>query len=54
MSMPCSGTDVLTGGNSDLYLKYRKDFIREAANLSRLDHPRIIRVIEAFEANNTA
>ena len=29
-----SGTHVLTGGGSDLYHKYRRDFIREAENLS--------------------
>ena len=49
-----SGTHVLTGGGSDLYHKYRKDFIREAENLSKLKHPHIVKVLEAFEDNNTA
>lgn len=48
------GTSVMTGGNTDLYQKYRKDFIREATNLSRLQHPHIVKVLESFEANDTA
>lgn len=49
-----SGTTVLTGSNSDLYSNYRKDFIREANNLSKLNHPHIVKVLESFEENNTA
>ena len=49
-----SGTDVIIGSNSDIYCNYRKDFIREANNLSRLKHPAIVKVLEAFERNNTA
>lgn len=49
-----SGSDVITGSNSDIYYNYRKDFIREANNLSRLKHPAIVKVLEAFEGNNTA
>lgn len=45
---------VLTGSNSELYDKYRKDFIREANNLSKLKHPNIVKVLELFEENNTA
>ena len=48
------GTSVSTGSNSDLYHNYRKDFIREANNLSKLSHPNIVKVLEAFEENNTA
>lgn len=48
------GTTVLTGSNSDLYHNYRKDFIREANNLSKLKHPNIVKVLESFEENNTA
>ena len=32
---------------------YRKKFAREAENLSKLNHPNIIRVLESFESNNT-
>lgn len=49
-----SGSDVIIGSNSDIYYNYRKDFIREANNLSRLKHPAIVKVLEAFEGNNTA
>lgn len=33
--------------------KYRKSFIREANNLSKMHHPGIVNVFEVFEANNT-
>lgn len=49
-----SGSEVIIGSNSDIYYNYRKDFIREANNLSRLKHPAIVKVLEAFEGNNTA
>ena len=49
-----SSSLVLSGSNSDLYHNYRKDFIREANNLSKLKHPNIVKVLESFEENNTA
>lgn len=49
-----SGKTVVSGSNSDLYHNYRKDFIREANNLSKLKHPNIVKVLESFEENNTA
>lgn len=48
------GDAVITGANQPLFYKYRKNFIREAEHLSRLSHPNIIKVLEFFEANNTA
>lgn len=48
------GTDVLSGSNSDIYRNYRKDFLREANNLAKCKHPNIVKVLEAFEENNTA
>lgn len=48
------GTSVMTGVDSELFHNYRKDFIREANNLSRLQHPHIVKVLESFEENNTA
>lgn len=49
-----SGTNVMIGSNSDLFYNYRKDFMREARNLSKLKHPHIVQVLESFEENNTA
>ena len=33
--------------------KYRQKFVKEAQNLSQLDHPNIVHVAEVFEENNT-
>lgn len=50
-----SGTEV-TSGNSEggLFAKYKQDFIKEARNLSRCQHPHIVNVFDTFEENNTA
>ena len=37
-----------------LIAKYRRAFLREANNLSQMQHPNIVNVIEVVEANNTA
>lgn len=47
------GSSVTSGGDSEVFQNYRKDFIREANNLARMKHPHIVKVLEAFEANNT-
>ena len=47
------GTTVTSGSKGGLFADYRKKFVREATNLSRLRHPNIIQVLECFEANNT-
>ena len=44
---------VTTGSQGGLYANYKKKFAREAENLSKLDHPNIVKVLEYFEANNT-
>lgn len=45
---------TVTGGSTGGVCKYYKEkFSREASNLSRLKHPHIVKVLEAFEANNT-
>jgi len=44
---------VTCGTQGGLYEHYRHKFAREAQNLSKLHHPHIVRVLEAFEANNT-
>ena len=48
-----SDASVISGSKGSIYYDYRKKFIREALNLSKLHHPGIIKVIESFEANNT-
>ena len=48
------GATVTCSNRNGLYDKYRTKFVREAENLGRLNHPHIVRVLEAFEANNTA
>ena len=47
------GTSVTSGSNSGVYSDYKAKFKREAVNLSRMKHPGIVKVLEAFEANNT-
>jgi serine/threonine protein kinase len=34
--------------------KYRDDFFNEARTLTRFDHPNIVKILDAFKANNTA
>jgi len=47
------GSTVTSGSKTGVYDKYKGKFIKEAINLSKLHHRNIIRVVEAFEANNT-
>lgn len=47
------GSKVTTGNKEGLFTDYRKKFLREADNLSKLKHPHIINVLETFEANGT-
>lgn len=47
------GSTVTSGSKGGLFADYRKKFVREATNLSKLQHPNIIKVLECFEANNT-
>lgn len=44
---------VTSGSKGGIYEDYKRKFTREAINLSKLQHPNIIKVIESFEANNT-
>ena len=48
-----SDTTVTSGSKGGIYDEYKRKFTREALNLSKLQHPNIIKVIESFEANNT-
>lgn len=47
------GTTVTSGSKDGLFEDYRRKFVREAKNLSKLRHPNIVNVLEAFETNNT-
>ena len=42
-----------SAGSNKQVEQYKKKFIKEARNLSRLNHPNIISVIEVFEENDT-
>lgn len=44
---------VTCGSRGGVYYDYKKKFSREAENLSKLNHPHIVKVLEYFEANNT-
>lgn len=44
---------VTSGSKGGLYDKYKQKFAKEAINLSKLNHPNIIKVLESFSANNT-
>lgn len=48
-----SGGLVATRKEGSFAYKYAKAFQRESRNLSRMKHPGIVRVLEAFEANGT-
>ena len=48
-----SDATVTSGSKGGIYDDYRRKFAREALNLSKLQHPNIIKVVEIFEANNT-
>ena len=48
-----SGGLVATRTEGSVAYKYAKAFQRESRNLSRMKHPGIVRVLEAFEANGT-
>jgi formylglycine-generating enzyme required for sulfatase activity/predicted Ser/Thr protein kinase len=46
--------EVTTHTNQDFVHKLKDKFIKEAQILSQLQHPYIVKVLEVFEANNTA
>ena len=48
-----SGGLVATRKEGSFAYKYAKAFQRESRNLSRMKHPGIVRVLEAFDANGT-
>lgn len=44
---------IPTANGKEQIERYKKKFIKEAYNLSKLDHPNIVKVIDVFEENNT-
>ncbi len=47
------GSTVTSGSKTGLCEKYKKKFIGESKNLSKLNNPHIIKVVESFNANDT-
>ena len=45
---------VPSTGSAELVEKFRQKFIKEAKNISKLNHPHIIKVLDVFEENDTA
>lgn len=48
-----NGLRVFSVSDSTLCSDYRRDFLREAQNLSRLDNQHIVKVLETIEENDT-
>ena len=46
--------EVTVSSPSAYFVDYKRKFLREAENLSKLQCPHIVKVLESFEANNTA
>ena len=49
-----NGTTVTCGSRDGVFSDYKRQFVREARNLSHFSHPHIVKVLESFEANGTA
>ena len=49
-----SWVTIPSTGNASTIERFRQKFIKEAHNISRLNHPNIIKVLEVFEENGTA
>ena len=47
-------TGHVGGSEADLFVEYRRRFRKEAHNLTKLEHPGIIRVIDVFDENDTS
>lgn len=45
---------ITTRSNIEIVEKLKAKFIKEAQRIARLDHPNIVRIVTAFEENNTA
>ena len=43
----------IEGSSGSLFVNYRQKFRKEAENLSHLNHPNIVKVLEVFDENNT-
>ena len=49
-----SQVTIPSTGSAGTVERFRQKFIKEAHNISKLDHPNIIKVLEVFEENGTA
>lgn len=47
------GTSVTSGSQAGYFSDYKQKFLREAENLSKLQHRNIVKVLESFETNGT-
>lgn len=47
------GETAITGTESATAVRYREKFRKEAQNLSRMNHPNIVKVLDVFDENNT-
>ena len=45
---------VPSWGSAEFVEKFKKKFLKEAVNISKLNHPNIIKVLDVFEENGTA
>lgn len=43
----------IEGSSGSLFINYQQKFRKEAENLSHLNHPNIVKVLEVFDENNT-
>lgn len=46
--------EVSIDGNREVFFKQKEKFLREARRINKLQHKNIVRVVDAFEANETA
>ena len=44
----------ITAGAAEILGRYREKFVKEARMIAKLDHPRIVRIHDVFEENDTA
>lgn len=47
------GDNVLAENDTSSYINYRRNFKHGAYNLSKLNHPNIVKILDYFEDNNT-
>lgn len=53
MNSRANNGSSIEGSSGSLFSNYRQKFRKEAENLSHLNHPNIVKVLEVFDENNT-